>query len=227
MKISKRGEYALRALIDLGIASELGWPMLQISELASKEKLPIKFLEQIFTQLKTAGYVESRRGKFGGYSLARPMNRIKFGEIIRLIEGPLAPIRCVSQTSYARCSCPDEAHCGLRILMFDVRNAISTILDRYTLADIVAHHASQISARQNHAAFSSPIHLADIDVIQTDQVAGRAQEQSGSIEATFRVPRKPVTKRPRETRGKIEENLCLLVNLFYVQRALAWLRLFR
>jgi len=137
MKISKRGEYALRALIDLGIASEMGWPMLQISELASKEKLPIKFLEQIFTQLKTAGYVASRRGKFGGYSLARPMNRIKFGEIIRTIEGPLAPIRCVSQTSYARCSCPDEAHCGLRILMFDVRNAISTILDRYSLADIV------------------------------------------------------------------------------------------
>src|SRR5215475_7296642 len=115
----------------------MGWPMLQISELASKEKLPVKFLEQIFTQLKAAGYVESRRGKFGGYSLARPMNRIKFGEVIRLIEGPLAPIRCVSQTAYAPCSCPDEIHCGLRILMFDVRNAISTILDRYTLADIV------------------------------------------------------------------------------------------
>jgi Rrf2 family protein len=137
MKLSKRGEYALRALIDLGIASELGWPMLQISELASKEKLPIKFLEQIFTQLKSAGYVASRRGKFGGYSLARPMNRIKFGAVIRLIDGPLAPIRCVSQTSYERCSCPDEIHCGLRLLMFDVRNAISTILDRYTLADIV------------------------------------------------------------------------------------------
>jgi Rrf2 family protein len=137
MKISKRGEYALRALIDLGIASELGWPMLQISELATKEKLPIKFLEQIFAQLKTTGYVKSRRGKFGGYSLARPMTRIKFGEVIRMIDGPLAPIRCVSQTSYARCSCPDENHCGLRILMFDVRNAISTILDRYTLADIV------------------------------------------------------------------------------------------
>src|SRR5262249_37830526 len=112
--------------------------MLQISELASKEKLPIKFLEQIFTQLKAAGYVASRRGKFGGYSLSRPMNQIKFGAVIRLIDGPLAPIRCVSQTSYARCSCPDEIHCGLRILMFDVRNAISTILDRYTLADIVA-----------------------------------------------------------------------------------------
>ena len=137
MKLSKRGEYALRALIDLGIASELGWPMLQISELASKEKLPIKFLEQIFTQLKAVGYVKSRRGKFGGYSLARPMNQIKFGAVIRLIDGPLAPIRCVSQTSYARCSCPDEIHCGLRMLMFDVRNAISTILDRCTLAEIV------------------------------------------------------------------------------------------
>src|SRR3954469_26033522 len=137
MNLSKRGEYALRALIDLGIASELGWPMLQISELASKEKLPIKFLEQIFTQLKSAGYVASRRGKFGGYSLARPTSQIKFGAVIRLIDGPLAPIRCVSQTSYARCSCPDENHCGLRMLMFDVRNAISTILDRYTLADIV------------------------------------------------------------------------------------------
>jgi Rrf2 family protein len=137
VKLSKRGEYALRALIDLGIASELGWPMLQISELASKEKLPIKFLEQIFTQLKSAGYVASRRGKFGGYSLARPMNQIKFGTIIRLIDGPLAPIRCVSQTSYERCSCPDEIHCGLRMLMFDVRNAISTVLDRYSLADIV------------------------------------------------------------------------------------------
>jgi Rrf2 family protein len=137
MKLSKRGEYALRALIDLGIASELGWPMLQTSELAAKEKLPIKFLEQIFAQLKAAGYVKSRRGKFGGYSLARPMSRIKFGVVIRLIDGPLAPIRCVSQTSYARCSCPDEVHCGLRMLMFDVRNAISTVLDRFTLADIV------------------------------------------------------------------------------------------
>ena len=137
MKLSKRGEYALRALIDLGIAFELGWPMLQVSELAAKEKLPIKFLEQIFAQLKAAGYVKSRRGKFGGYSLARPMDRIKFGAVIRLIDGPLAPIRCVSQTSYARCSCPDEVHCGLRMLMLDVRNAIAKLLDRYTLADIV------------------------------------------------------------------------------------------
>src|SRR6266481_5663587 len=137
MNLSKRGEYALRALIDIGIASELGRPMLQVSELAAKEKLPVKFLEQILAQLKAAGYVNSKRGKLGGYSLAKRMDRIKFGAVIRLIDGPLAPIPCVSQTSYVRCTCPDEAHCGLRILMFDVRNAISTILDRYTLADIV------------------------------------------------------------------------------------------
>src|SRR2546430_17710095 len=103
MKLSKRGEYALRALIDLGIASELGWPMLQISELASKEKLPIKFLEQIFTQLKSAGYVASRRGKFGGYSIARPMSQIKFGPDIRLNRGPLTPYHWPNQTSHAPC----------------------------------------------------------------------------------------------------------------------------
>src|SRR3954469_23404658 len=137
MKLSKRGEYALRALIDLGIAEELGRPVVQVSELAAKEKLPVKFLEQIFTQLKAAGYVEARRGKFGGYLLAKPMNRIRFGAVIRLIDGPLAPIRCVSQSAYERCTCPDEAHCGLRMLMLDVRNAIAKLLDRTTLAEIV------------------------------------------------------------------------------------------
>ena len=137
MKLSKRGEYALRAIIDLGIAAELGRPLLQVSELAAKEKLPIKFLEQIFTQLKANGFVVSKRGKDGGYSLARPTNRIKFGSVIRLIDGPLAPIPCVSETAYSRCTCPDEDHCGLRMLMLDVRTAITKILDRYTLADIV------------------------------------------------------------------------------------------
>src|SRR6059058_3827257 len=137
MKLSKRGEYALRALIDLGIAQELGFSILQASELARKEKLPVKFLEQILAQLKLGGYVKSTRGKLGGYSIAKPMRRIKFGSVIRFIEGPLAPIRCVSQTGYARCSCPDEVHCGLRMLMLDVRNAITKLLDRYTLKDIV------------------------------------------------------------------------------------------
>jgi Rrf2 family protein len=137
MNLSKRSEYALRALIDLGIAAELDRPILQVSELASKEQLPIKFLEQILTQLRVGGYVETRRGKLGGYSLAKPASQIKIGPVIRLLDGPLAPIACVSKTAYERCTCPDEAHCGLRMLMFDVRNAIARILDHYTLAQIV------------------------------------------------------------------------------------------
>ena len=137
MKLSKRGEYALRALIDFGLTQELGRPLLRVSELAAKEGLPIKFLEQILMQLKAAGYLESRRGKHGGYLLARPPENISVGQVVRLIDGPLAPIACVSQTAYERCSCPDEEHCGLRILMLDVRNAISNILDRFTLADVV------------------------------------------------------------------------------------------
>jgi len=137
MNLSKRSEYALRALIDLGIARELGRPILQVSELASKEKLPVKFLEQILSQLRAGGYVETKRGKLGGYLLAKPATRIKLGAVIRLLDGPLAPIACVSKTAYRRCTCPDEAHCGLRMLMLDVRNAIARILDRYTLAQIV------------------------------------------------------------------------------------------
>jgi len=137
MKVSKRGEYALRALIDIGIADELGRPLVQIGELAEKENLPIKFLEQILMQLKEAGYIESKRGKRGGYFLAIPPKRVKVGQVIRLIDGPLAPISCVSHTEYERCSCPDEEHCGLHMLMNDVRNAISNILDRFTLADTI------------------------------------------------------------------------------------------
>jgi Rrf2 family protein len=137
MKLSKKGEYALRSLINLGIAAEMKRRLVQVSELAESEQLPVKFLEQILQALKEAGIVESERGKFGGYRLARPASKIHIGEVVRLIDGPLAPIRCVSQTAYEPCTCPDEAHCGLRMLMLDVRNAIADILDRYSLADVV------------------------------------------------------------------------------------------
>jgi Rrf2 family protein len=137
MRISKRGEYALRSLINLGIAQEVGLPLLRISELARKEDIPIKFLEQILLQLKKARYLDSKRGKNGGYFIKKPMNEIKIGDVVRLIDGPLAPISCASVTAYKPCSCPDEAHCGLRMLMVDVRNAIANILDNYTLADTV------------------------------------------------------------------------------------------
>lgn len=137
MKLSKRGEYALRSMINLGIAAEVGRELVRVSELAAIEQLPIKFLEQILQELKAAGWVESHRGKFGGYRLAVRPATITIGQVVRHIDGPLAPIGCVSHTAYAPCSCPDEAHCGLRMLMLDVRNAIAGILDRYTLADVV------------------------------------------------------------------------------------------
>jgi Rrf2 family protein len=137
MRLTKRGEYALRALINLGIAQELGRPMVQISEIARKENIPIKFLESILVLLKEAGYLDSKRGKGGGYFLAKPQDSITIGHVVRSLDGPLAPIPCVSQNFYERCTCPDEAHCGLRMLMLDVRNAIASILDRYTLAQTV------------------------------------------------------------------------------------------
>ena len=137
MKLSKKGEYALRALIDLGIAAEVGRSLVQVSELAEKEKIPVKFLEQIMQFLKEQGLVESQRGKFGGYRLSRSAAKITVGSVVRAIDGPLAPIGCVSHTAYEKCSCPDEVHCGLRMLMLDVRNAIAGILDRYSLADVV------------------------------------------------------------------------------------------
>ena len=122
---------------------------MQISELAEKEKLPVKFLEQILVQLKRAGYLDSKRGKKGGYSLRKPMKDIILGDVIRILEGPLAPIRCVSKTAYQPCTCPDENHCGLRILMEDVRAAISNILDRHSLADVVNVTLKKI--RRDHA----------------------------------------------------------------------------
>jgi Rrf2 family protein len=137
MKLSRKGEYALRTLISLGIAGEVGRTLVQVSELADNEQLPIKFLEQIMQDLKDAGFVKSVRGKFGGYRLGKPSREITIGQVVRLIDGPLAPIGCVSQSAYEKCTCPDETHCGLRMLMLDVRNAIAGILDRYTLADVV------------------------------------------------------------------------------------------
>ena len=137
MKLSQKGEYALRSLINLGIAVEVKRSLVQVSELADNEQIPVKFLEQIMQALKEAGLITSVRGKFGGYRLAKPAREITIGQVVRLIDGPLAPIGCVSQSAYEKCTCPDEAHCGLRMLMLDVRNAIAGILDRYTLADVV------------------------------------------------------------------------------------------
>lgn len=137
MTLTKKGEYALRAMIQLGIAKALGKGVVPVSELVHSNRLPLKFVERILLELRGAGYIETQRGKLGGYAVARPLDEIKMGELVRLIDGRLAPIACASETEYARCSCPDEDHCGLRMLMIDVRNAIANILDRYTLGQVV------------------------------------------------------------------------------------------
>ena len=136
MKLTKRGEYALRALIDLAIAREAGRELLSLKEIATKENIPLPFLEQIFVQLREAGVVDGKRGKGGGFFLGKPARNISMGDVVRLIEGPLAPITCTSHSAYAKCSCPDEEHCGLRLIMLDVRNAIANILDRSSLAEV-------------------------------------------------------------------------------------------
>lgn len=137
MNLTRKGEYALRSLIKLGIAQDLGHSHLSVSELARSEQLPLKFLEQVLFALRGGGLIDTKRGKYGGYFLAKPMAEVKIGDVVRLIDGKLAPISCASLTAYDKCSCPDEDHCGLRMLMIDVRNAISNILDRYTLANVV------------------------------------------------------------------------------------------
>jgi Rrf2 family protein len=138
MKLTKKGEYGLRTLIQLGIAEKLGRGVVSVADLAESENLPYKFIENILQELRKDGYVESKRGKDGGCRLAKPMKDITIGEVVRLIDGRLAPIGCASETDYEKCSCPDEVHCGLRMLMIDVRNAIAQILDRYTLEDVVS-----------------------------------------------------------------------------------------
>lgn len=169
MKLSKRGEYALRTLINLGIAAKVGRSLVRVTELAKAEDLPIKFLEQVMQQLREAGFVASARGKHGGYRLAKSAARITIGQVVRLIDGPLAPIGCVSQTAYQKCSCPDEAHCGLRMLMLDVRNAIAAILDRYTLADVVEVTTRKMVTSGVPLPFSQP---PDASVIRRRRPGG-------------------------------------------------------
>ena len=146
----------MRALIDLGIAQRLGRTMVQIGELAQQERLPIKFLEQILVQLKELGYLDSKRGRQGGYFIRQPMDTIKIGTVVRQLEGPLAPISCVSVTAYERCSCPDEAHCGLRMLMLGVRNAIADILDQHSLAETVDETLAKLARDRCPLPFQNP-----------------------------------------------------------------------
>jgi len=137
MRLSKRGEYGLRAMILLAAPGPDGRAaVVQIREISEREKIPAKFLEQILLSLKNSGLLHSKMGVGGGYYLAKPASEITLGHIIRVLDGPIAPIRCVSQIAYESCGCPDEETCGLRMVMFDVRAAMSAILDKTSLEDV-------------------------------------------------------------------------------------------
>lgn len=150
MRLSKRGEYGLRAMIALAEpAPHHNVPhMMQIKEISLREQISTKFLEQILLTLKNAGLLHSKMGVGGGYYLARSANEITLGQIFRVLDGPVAPVKCVSQMAYEPCGCPAEESCGLRLVMGDVRNAIVEILDHTTLAD-VKKRQSVISRQPN------------------------------------------------------------------------------
>ena len=134
MKLSLRGEYALRALLVLGLNHQQA--IVPIQTIAKQQNIPKRFLEQILNDLKSAGVVESKRGVAGGYRLARPPKEISLATVIRHLEGALAPVSCVSERFYEKCSCPDESRCAIRAVMKEVREAIVKIAERITLAEL-------------------------------------------------------------------------------------------
>ena len=132
--LSNKAKYATRALLDLTLQYDRG-PVL-IHDIAKRQEIPIKFLEQILLTLKHSGFVESRKGRGGGYFLAKPPSKITLGAVVRAIDGPLAPISCVSVTRYMACGCPDAATCGLRSVWQEARDQLADVLDRATFAEI-------------------------------------------------------------------------------------------
>lgn len=140
--LSMKGKYALKALCDL---ARLGpGEIAASSDIAARNGISKKFLDTILGDLRAAGLVATRKGRSGGYALARPADLVSLGEVLRLIEGPLAPIACASRTAYAPCTdCPDQQACAVRVTMLEVRDAIARVLDGKTLRDMAAIGALQ------------------------------------------------------------------------------------
>lgn len=137
MKLSTRGDYATRALLEL--SSVEGPRALSVHQLASRTGIPAKYLEQIMMRLRAAQIVRSIRGVHGGYELARPAGDITIGEVVRIMDGPLAPSPCASQSAHVACPtyrCPTEVGCVMRGLWTDVRDAIASVLDSTTFGDL-------------------------------------------------------------------------------------------
>lgn len=134
--ISRKSKYAVIAALNLARHAD-GEPRL-ISQIAEEERIPKKFLETILLELKNAGILGSRKGKGGGYHLAKPKGDVTIGSILRIINGPLAPVSCVSQTAQELCDeCKEPEFCSIRQVMKEVRDATTSILDRATLGDML------------------------------------------------------------------------------------------
>jgi Rrf2 family protein len=155
--LTAKGKYSLKALAHLATV-EPG-ATTQAIDIAKTNNIPKKFLDAILGELRNAGIVYSRKGPGGGYGLARPPAKIKIGHVIRTIDGPLAPIGCASRTAYQPCrDCKNVKACTVRLMMTQVRDAMSDVLDRVTIADMVAlgdrGNASKARRRQKAGARS-------------------------------------------------------------------------
>jgi Rrf2 family protein len=140
--LTAKGKYGLKAMAYLASADSRS--LVSISEIAEQNEIPRKFLDAILADLRNAGLLRSRKGPGGGYALAKPPNAITLGEIVRALDGPLAPIGCASRTAYRPCDdCADVAHCPVRLVMLKVRDAMSAVLDHATLAEIPKMSASE------------------------------------------------------------------------------------
>ncbi|PZF78329.1 Rrf2 family transcriptional regulator [Aestuariivirga litoralis] len=134
--ISQRARYAFKAMVALARAKP--GEGLQIRQLCEQEKLPRKFLEQILLTLKAAGYITSRRGRDGGYEMLKDPEKILIGPLLRTVDGPIAPLPCLSRTAYRRCEdCRDEAHCELRIAFDKAYSLYLSALEKTTLAEVM------------------------------------------------------------------------------------------
>ena len=131
--LTKKGKYGLKAMVHLAEAPQDN--LISVGEIAKARNIPRKFLDNILTDLRVAGFVQSRKGKGGGFCLAKPADQISIGNIIRSLDGPLAPLPCARKTGYKACEDCIEEDCKIRRMMLEVREAIANVLDKRTLAD--------------------------------------------------------------------------------------------
>jgi Rrf2 family protein len=147
--LTKKGKYGLKAMVHLAGLEPGG--IAQVAEIAESNSISKKFLDHILTELRNAGFVYSKKGRGGGYALARPAKEIRVGAIIRVLDGPLAPIACASVTAFRPCTdCNDLRACAVRLVMIEARNAVADLLDNRTLAELRAQTNPRELANMYH-----------------------------------------------------------------------------